>query len=110
MKDAKQKEKKEIFEPPNQNDVFAKVRKADGRIYHRLGFADITEVEWKQLKEEAKLIKSLRIWRILQETVKNKALENAIIHNKSWEDIRETRGSYYTATSFDRILQEIINN
>lgn len=45
----------------------------------------ITEMELKSLKEEVKALKHFRIWRIFQETLRHKAVEQGFINATNWE-------------------------
>lgn len=45
----------------------------------------ITEIELKNLKEEVKALKMLRIWRIFQETLKHEAIKQGFVEAENWE-------------------------
>lgn len=46
----------------------------------------LTELEVSKLKEEARVLESFRIWLIMQETVKQKAVEKGFLESKDWEE------------------------
>ena len=50
-----------------------------------LGNSEITEIEAKNLQQEAKVLKNFRIWKVLQETVRQKAVEKGVIESTDWE-------------------------
>lgn len=45
----------------------------------------ITEIELDNLRAEALSIKSFRIWRIFQETLKQEAIEQGLVNADKWE-------------------------
>lgn len=50
-----------------------------------LGGEVITEIELKNLKAEVKALKNFRVWRIFQETIKQKAIEMGFVKADNWE-------------------------
>jgi hypothetical protein len=46
----------------------------------------ISEIEVQNLKEEVKALKNFRMWRILQETVRVKAIEKGLLNATNWEE------------------------
>lgn len=64
---------------PKQVLVVTKERKmvVDGEV--------LSDIEIKNLQDEVKSLKNFRIWRIMQETVKHKAVEKGFIESLSWE-------------------------
>lgn len=50
-----------------------------------LGSERITETELKNLQMEAKTLKTFRLWRIMQETVKQKAIQMGFVDAETWE-------------------------
>ncbi len=50
-----------------------------------LGSEVITETELRNLQGEAKALKNMRIWLILQETVRQKAIEMGFVQAETWE-------------------------
>ncbi len=51
-----------------------------------MGTEPITETELKSLKEDVKTLKSLRLWPILHETLRQKAIEKGLVDSKTWEE------------------------
>jgi hypothetical protein len=51
-----------------------------------IGSEPITEIELKNLQQEVKALKSFRVWRILQETIRQKAIEKGLIQSVVWEE------------------------
>lgn len=47
--------------------------------------APIGEVELQNLKQEVRTLKQLHIWRIMQETVRNEAIEYGFFSSTDWE-------------------------
>ena len=47
-----------------------------GRVL--LGGEQLSDIEVKELKAEAKLLKNTRLWKVIQETLKQKAIEKAV--------------------------------
>lgn len=50
-----------------------------------LGSEQITETELKNLQAEAKVLKNMRIWHVLQETVKQKSIQMGFVEAETWE-------------------------
>lgn len=50
-----------------------------------LGDQVITETELRNLQAEAKVIKNSQIWRVMQETVKQKAVLMGFVEAETWE-------------------------
>ena len=62
------------------------VRKQGGKLRLFIGGFQCTDSEVKDLKAQATLLQPTRLWRIMQETVKQKAIEKAVIDSKTWEE------------------------
>ena len=52
-----------------------------------LGLEPITKVEATRLQENAKLLKAMPIWKIFEETIRQHALNKAIMQSKDWEEV-----------------------
>lgn len=50
-----------------------------------LGSSKITDIEMKNLQQEAKVLKNFRLWKVLQETVRQKAVEKGVVESTNWE-------------------------
>lgn len=50
-----------------------------------LGGELLTEVDLKNLQSEVKALKAFRLWRIFNETLRNKAVEMGFIKAENWE-------------------------
>lgn len=50
-----------------------------------IGGEPVTEVQLKNLQAEVKALKTFHLWRIMQETVKNRAVESGFIKAENWE-------------------------
>lgn len=59
---------------------------AGGKPVLLLDGHQLSEADRDQLKVEADYFTRSRLWRIMQETVKHKALEKAVTNSKSWEE------------------------
>ncbi len=70
-----------LYKPINAFDILT-VDKV-GRVY--LAGKMITNDEARQLRVEAKALESLRIWKILQETARQKANEKGMTESTNWE-------------------------
>ena len=68
------------FEPVDINHV---VELSDGRLF--IGGVPLTEIEENNLREEARTLRQFKIWKIIQETLRHKAIEKAILHSTEWE-------------------------
>jgi hypothetical protein len=47
----------------------------------------VTEIELKNLKQEVKTLEQFRIWQIIQETLKQKAIEKAVLQSENYEQV-----------------------
>lgn len=47
----------------------------------------ITEVEREELRAQAKTLLELRVWKILQETLKQQAIDKSVLLSKTWEEV-----------------------
>lgn len=47
----------------------------------------LSKQDISQLKEEVRLLLSFRLWRIMQETTKQKAVEISLNRSTKWEDV-----------------------
>ena len=72
---------KEVWDGIDLNEVITVL--PTGRMY--IAGNELTEIEVKNLQQEVQAIKSFRIWEIMQETVKQKAVEKGFIESLSWE-------------------------
>lgn len=50
-----------------------------------LGDIKITDTELQNLQMEAKTLKNFRIWKIMQETIKQKAIKMGFVESETWE-------------------------
>lgn len=50
-----------------------------------LGDEPITDIELKNLQSEVKALKNFRIWRIFQDTIKQKSIELGFVKADNWE-------------------------
>lgn len=57
------------------------------RLHVLLGGKEIGESEIKQLKVEADILQRSNLWRIMQETVKAKAMDKAFTQSTNWEQV-----------------------
>lgn len=46
----------------------------------------ITEIELTNLQQEVKALKNFRVWRIMQETVRERAIEKGLLTSTKWEE------------------------
>lgn len=64
----------------------------------------VTEVEFRQLREEAKAIRSMRIWQIMTHTLKKDAYERGFITASSMEHLNTSKITLYTIDIQNKIL------
>ncbi len=57
----------------------------EGAIF--LGGEKLTQQDLTNLQAEIKSLKQFKIWRILQETLRHKAVEKAITQSENWEQV-----------------------
>lgn len=66
----------------NPNHV---LQATDSGVY--LGMEKITHNEASQLKRDAVVLKEMRLWQILQETLKQKAIDKSVMDSTNWEQV-----------------------
>jgi hypothetical protein len=79
--------------------------KTDGKIY--LGGKEITEQEKRTLVAEAKALEGLRLWSIINETIKKEAMDRGWNKSTSLEDLNTGKTIYYVL-DLQRSIVEII--
>ncbi len=89
-----------IIKVTNPNDV---IRQDAGKIY--LGTKMITEQERKSLISEIKALENMRIWSIINETVKQAAFERGWKNSTTIEELNIAKTEYRTL----EVQQSIIN-
>lgn len=57
----------------------------EGKIY--LNGEPLSQIDVQNLQAEIKSLKQFRIWRILQETLRHKAIEKSITQSENWEQV-----------------------
>lgn len=67
----------------NPNEVITCDNKGVVKINNEL----ITTQEINNLKQEVKTLEQLRIWQIFQETIKQKAIEKAVLQSENYEQV-----------------------
>lgn len=60
---------------------------AGGKPVITLAGEPLTPTEQEQLKSEADYLSRSNLWRIMQETVKAKAIEKSVVQSKNWEEV-----------------------
>ncbi len=48
---------------------------------------ELSDIEAKELKSEAKALMNLKIWKIMQETLRQKAIEKMALTSTGWEEV-----------------------
>lgn len=61
------------------------VQSQNGRAL--IGGRSFTEQEVKNLKTEIEVLSQLQLWQIFQETIKQKAIEKAVLSSTDWEQV-----------------------
>lgn len=67
-------------------DVLDTRKDAQGIWRLFIGGQEIGDSELVELKSQATFLVNTRLWRIMQETVKQKAIEKAVLQSKNWEE------------------------
>ena len=84
------------------NDVLKTVK---GQIY--LGNEIITEQEIRQLVQEAKALEGFRLWHIINETLKQEALDRGWNKSMSFDDLMTGKTIFYTLDMQNSIVKVI---
>lgn len=84
-------------------DDVIKVEK--GKMY--VGSNEITAMELKQLIAEVKALEGFRLWQILNETVKNDAVDRGWNKSVKMEDLNTGKTMFYTLDLQSSIIKSI---
>lgn len=68
-------------------DVINVVKDERGQSKVFLGKEELSLTDLRQLKIEAEALQRFRLWHIMQETVKQKAVEKGMLHSTDWESV-----------------------
>lgn len=63
------------------------VRDNNGQVQVLLGQENLSLTELRNLKAEADSLQRMRIWSIMQETIKQKAIEKAVLQSTDFEQV-----------------------
>lgn len=88
-------------------DVFSTVI-AGGKPVLLLDGHQLTETDRDQLKAEADYFTRSRLWRIMQETVKQKAIEKSVTNSKEWEEVLTGKAMLHNLGILDSITNAIL--
>ena len=76
-----------LYKASTLEDVMTYKKVNDNLTIIYLNGEQISEQEVKNLREEAKLMKKLRIWKIIDETLEDHARQMMFKNSKNWEDM-----------------------
>lgn len=76
-----------------------------GNVY--LGNELITDGEIKSLAAEAKFMHSSRLYRVIIETAKYSALDDAAVHSHTWDDVLKAKGALYTINVVRTLVEKL---
>lgn len=81
------------------------IQESQGRIY--LGGVAITDEERRSLQAEAKALESMRLWSILNETIKQVCYERGWKNSKSIEELNIAKSMYSILDTQKSIVAKI---
>lgn len=68
-----------------QVDKYSVLEIKNGKVF--VGGEALAEADINKLQAELKALEEFRIWNIMQETVRQKAVEKAVLHSENWEQV-----------------------
>lgn len=68
-----------------QVDKYNVLEIKNGKVF--VGGEALVEAEINKLQAELKALEEFRIWNIMQETIRQKAVEKAVLHSENWEQV-----------------------
>lgn len=77
----------------------------NGKLY--LGGEEMTEPEIKAIKEEIKYLDKTRVWHIFQETLRQKAIDKAMLNSTEWEHVLAGKMMIHSLGIFKSIVEAI---
>lgn len=95
---------KNVVKVSRPNDV---IRSDKGVLY--VGSAVITKQEIKTLQSEAKALKGMRLWSILNETLKQKIYEKGWVNSTSIEHLNIAKAEFAVLDTQESIIKIISN-
>lgn len=87
----------------NIDEVFTE---KDGKRY--LGNRKLTDQELENLLAEAKAIHSFTFWHLVQETIKQKAIEKSVLHSTEWEHVLAGKMMLYNLNIQKEIFKSLL--
>lgn len=86
-------------------DTYEVVKAVKGVLY--LGTDPMTEIEVANLKQEVRALRTFRIWRIMQETVRQQAIERGVITSENWEHVLSAKAMLFDLDILRNIVTAI---
>jgi hypothetical protein len=74
-----------------------------------VGDEKLTDIEIQSLKSEVEVFKALRLWRIINETIKQEAVNKAINESTNWEEVLSGKMMLFNLQLINNILTFIKN-
>lgn len=74
-----------------------------------LGGAPITENEYKRLQDEAKAFKNSRLWQVMHETVRQKAIQTGFVEAETWERTMSGKMMLHNLGVLKSIVESLTN-
>ncbi len=81
------------------------IRESEGKLY--LGKLPITPEETRSLVAEAKALEKMRIWSIMNETVKQSAYERGWLNSKDIQELNTAKTEYRVLDVQSSIIRKI---
>ena len=64
----------------------------------------ITNIDLQNLKQEARALENFKLWRVMQETLKNAAVERGLVNSLNWETTLSAKMMLYSLDILKNIL------
>lgn len=68
-----------------QVDKYNVLEIKNGKVF--VGGEALVEADINRLQGEVKALEEFRIWNIMQETIRQKAVEKSVLHSENWEQV-----------------------
>lgn len=97
------------FEAVDPTKVIEAVRLPNGVVIMKIEDKPISDLEKEQLVAEADYFTRSNLWRIMKETVKNKAVEKGIENSKTWEETLSAKMMVHNLGIMESIINRILS-
>lgn len=90
------------------NNVISFVKTDTGLLKGYLGMNELSEQEAKNLQQEARTLEQFRIWDVFQETLRQEAINRAVMSSKNFEEVLAGKMMVHNLGVMKAVLENIL--